>query len=78
MSDRAELDRQGYGTALVSDEEASLFEGMRISDTTTSLPVKVWQELTAEKECRDPRGFLQEASEFRKLALAGVGELDQQ
>lgn len=76
MSDRAKLDRQAYDMSFISDEEASLFEGMRISDTATSLPVKVWQELTAEKECHDPREFLQEASEFRELAWAGVGEFD--
>jgi len=67
VADRATLsDYQRHG---VSSEEAQLFESMRVSGSTSPLPVKVWQELTAERECHDPREFLKEVSDFGKLAL---------
>jgi len=66
--------RQWRGTPPVSDE-ARLFENMRLSDAQSSLPVKVWYDLRAEKECPDPREFVKEAFYFRKqLARAGAEE----
>ena len=48
---------------------------MKLSDAQSSLPVKVWYALTAEKECPDPREFVKEAFYFRKqLVRAGAEE----
>ncbi|KAF9648050.1 hypothetical protein BDM02DRAFT_2427711 [Thelephora ganbajun] len=75
IDDRVMLNFQQDSTPFISDEEALLFENMRMSDTAIALPVKVWQELTAEQDCHDPRKFVEEALKFRELALAGAGEL---
>lgn len=70
--DRATLARQRHNVSSISDEEALLFENMRIPDT--AVPVKVWQELTAERECHDPREFVQEVLYFKELMLAAAEE----
>jgi hypothetical protein len=69
FDDRVALDRR---TLSISDEEALLFEDMR---TSVLLPVKVWQELTAEQGCHDPREFVEEVLHFREHALAGDEDL---
>ena len=73
MEDRATLARHRHTVSSIFDEkEALLFENMRMSDSTIPLPVKVWQELTVELECHDPRDFVQEVSDFKELALVAV------
>ena len=39
---------------------------MKIPDATPPFPVKVWQELRAERECHDPREFVEEALLFQE------------
>ena len=73
FDDRTTLDNQWDCMSSVSDEP-SLFEDMRMSDTTPLLPVKVWSGLIAEKECHDPREFAEEVFAFRELALTGMEE----
>ena len=67
IDDNAKMDHQSRNMPTISDEkETSLFDRMKIPDTP--LPVKVWYELRAGKECRDPREFVGE------LALIGAKE----
>ena len=75
MADRATLAFHRDSTSPTSDEkEVLLFENMKILDTMITLPVKVWQELTREQQgCHDPREFVEEALDFRELALRLVG-----
>ena len=73
LYDRRVLDDQWDCMSSVSD--VSLwFEDMRMSDTAALLPVKVWSGLIAEKECHDPREFVEEVFAFRELVLAGIDE----
>lgn len=65
FDDRVALDRH---TLTIFDEEGFLFEHVRSS---VLLPVRVWQELTAEEACQDPREFVNEVLHFREHALAG-------
>ena len=78
VEDHMELVHQLHSiTPSMSEDEALLFENMMV-DTAIPLPVKVWQELTAVKECPDPREFVEEVLRFRELALAEAEELDYQ
>lgn len=66
--DHTKLARQQHDMSLMSGEEAMALESMRVPDT--ALPVKVWQELRAVRECHDPREFVQEVLDFKELVLA--------
>jgi len=78
VNDFVELAHQSHTiTSSMSEEEALLFENM-ILETAVPLPVKVWQGLTAVKECPDPREFVEEVLRFRNLALAEAEELGYQ
>lgn len=63
-----------HGMSFPSDEEAFLFENMRVSDQSIPLPVKVWQELSAGQVCRDPREFVQELLHLQELVSWEVEE----
>ena len=73
LYDRMTLDNQWDYMSSVSDE-SSWLEHMRMSDAAVLLPVKVWSGLVAEKECHDPREFVEEFFAFRELALAEIEE----
>ena len=60
-----------------SGDEALLFQNMMITNLPHPLPVKVWQELSAEHVCHDPAEFVGELSRFWELAQGEVGVMDQ-
>ena len=72
FDDYTVLDRRELHTVSEADEETSVFEDMR---TSVLLPVRVWQELTVERECHDPRELVMEVFHLREFVLAGDEEL---
>ena len=63
--DRETLKDQLRNASSVPDKEALLFK--MISDKVV-FPVKVWQDLSAEGVCHDPRDFMEEALELNEIA----------
>ena len=76
IDDRRTLERRSLSVSSTPDEEALLFERMKISDEMV-LPVKVWQDLRAEtsKECHDPREFVEEVSELLRSAVESLNDV---
>ena len=44
---------------------------MRVFGNAPLLPVKVWQDLTADSECHNPRGFTKEVLDVEKISRTG-------
>lgn len=68
FDDYTALDRRELQILSEADMETSVFEEMR---TSALLPVRVWQELAAERECHDPRELVMEVLDLKELVLAG-------
>jgi hypothetical protein len=72
IDDQERLGRRWHRGSSASDEkEAFLFESMRVFSNAAPLPEKVWQDLTAESECHDPREFAEEILNFKEISKTG-------
>ena len=72
IDDQERLGRQRRcASSAPSEEEAFLFENMRVFSNPALLPVKIWQDLTAESECHDPREFAEEVLNFKETSKTG-------
>ena len=72
IDDWERLGRQRHrASSTPSEKEAFLFENMRALGGSAPLPVTIWQDLTAESECHDPREFAEEVSNFIETSKTG-------
>jgi hypothetical protein len=72
IDDQERLGRQRRrASSPPNEEEAFLFENMRVLGNPALLPVKIWQDLTAESECHDPREFAEEVLNFKEISKTG-------